>query len=154
MGLPIACTRLLSVEEYMEFARIMRCLGKMQIIVHSATKNMLEVSLKSKQGEDVLYLVRSNHQLQDYFRGSDDAEAASPLGRERSQEVSTFVECKVAKWLQGVDSSVGTGDLEIVDVLHNEEHSTKKEVAFLNSYLNNHIQNDCVFTGFLGESLA
>ena len=92
---------------------------------------MLEVSLKSKQGEDVLYLVRSNHQLQDYFRGSDDAEAASPLlGRDRSQEVSKFVECKVASWLQGVDSSVGTGDLEITDVLHNEELPTKKEVAF------------------------
>ena len=126
----------------------------MQIIVHSATKNMFEVSLRSKQGEDVLYLVRSNHQLQDYFRGSDDAEAASPLGRDRSQEVSKFVECKVAKWLQGVDSSVGTGDLEITDVLHNEELPTKKGVAFLNSYLDDHIQNDCVFTGFLGESLA
>ena len=106
----------------------MRCLGKMQIIVHSATKNMLEVSLKSKQGEDVLYLLLSNHLLQDYFRGSDGAEAASPLGRDRSQEVSKFVECKVASWLQGVDSSVGTGDLEITDVLHNEELPTKKEV--------------------------
>ena len=126
----------------------------MQIIVHSATKNMLEVSLKSKQGKDVLYLVRSNHQLQDYFRGSDDAEAASPLGRDRSQEVLMFVECKLVKWLQEVDSSVGTGDLEITDVLHNEELPTKKEVAFLNSDLNDHIQNDCVFTGFLGESLV
>ena len=87
----------------------MRGAGKMRISVHCKVNNTLEVSLYSRQGEDVFQLVRSKPQLQDYLQDSAGDEAP-PVLDTKSQplpEVAKFMECKVASWLQGVDSRVG-----------------------------------------------
>ena len=94
---------------------------------------MLEVSLNTKQGEDVFELVRRTPCLQDYLKAG--VGLPPPLSHTDSQpplEVSKLVECKVASWLQTVDSWVGTG--EEVEVLDAEERKdflpVDEEVSF------------------------
>ena len=87
----------------------MRGAGKMHISVHCKVNNTLEVSLYSRQGEDVFQLVRSKPQLQDYLQDSagDEVPLVPDTKSQPLPEVGKFVECKVASWLQGVDSRVG-----------------------------------------------
>ena len=113
----------------------MRNAGKMRISVHCKVNNMLEVSLYTRQGEDVIQLVQRAPCLQDYLQSS--AAVATPpvpdIERQPLPEVSKFVECKVASWLQGVDSWVGGGEVEVLDAEQRKEFLPVREVkSFLN----------------------
>ena len=133
-GIPNSCDHLLTIEEYTAFASVMRSAGKMRISVHCKVKNVLEVSLYTRQGEDVLQLVRGNPCLQDYLHGSDSVEPAPPVPdaeRQPPLEVSKLVECKVASWLQTVDRWVGGGEGQVSDAEERREFlSLEKVKAF------------------------
>ena len=96
----------------------MRSAGKMRVSVHCEVNNILEVSVYTRQGEDVFQLVRGTSQLQDYLQGSAGIEPVQLNETERvpPPEVSKFVEFKVASWLQGVDSWIGDGEEELLGV--------------------------------------
>ena len=110
----------------------MRSAGKMRISVHCKVNNMLEVSLYTRQGEDVFQLVRSKPQLQDYLQGSagDEVPAVPDAKSQPPPEVSKFVECKVASWLQSVDIRVGGGEVELFDAEQKTEFLPVEEVSF------------------------
>ena len=110
--------------------------GKMRLSVHCKDNNMLEVSLYTRQGEDVFQLLRRTPCLQDYLQCSAVVEPPPVPDTERQPlpEVSKFVECKVASWLEGVDSWVGGGELEILDAEQRHEFLPVREVKSFYSF--------------------
>ena len=114
----------------------MQSAGKMRISVHCTAKNMPEVSLRTRQGEDVFQLVRGIPCLQDYLQGSGDVEAppAPDVERHPPLEVSNLVECKVASWLRTVDSFVGSGEVEVSDAEERKECLPVEEVELFSCF--------------------
>ena len=135
-GIPNSCVHLLTIEEFTAFASVMRSAGKMRISVHGKANNMLEVSLHTRQGEDVFQLVRGTPCLQDYLQGSAGVETPPGPDAERHPplEVSKLVECKVASWLQTVDSWVGGGEVDVSDAAESMEFLPVEEVKDFSSF--------------------